>query len=176
MQQLQIDMSSMRSKFDGLDKQVQDNVKMTTTNIALSEQRCNKRIEQLQLTNQQNLNDLGTTFIEQMKINQQTTGEMIQNMLSDRDDSLIQKMNEQLQNIISSQNNTNTSPIRKTSSTQINYDDMQLYQTQDDNKENEEKIPVNTNYIPTTQKISNPYHPNSLRRRSVETTLPTTTP
>jgi hypothetical protein len=59
-----------------------------------------------------------------MKIHHQTTGSFLQTMLTEREEPLILKMNEQLQNILGKSTTTQPSPTRKKSSTQINFDAM----------------------------------------------------
>jgi hypothetical protein len=138
------------------------------------ESRTTLQIEHNTTIQKQQLEDIGTSFLNQMKSEQTSTSQIIREMLAEREISIENKMKDGFQALISQISGDRTSPTRKKHAT---------HPDTDHNHPNKDAQNVTmTEYTSAPHQITNPtptinpYDKSSLRRRSVNSTLPTTTP
>jgi hypothetical protein len=91
---IQTELQTLKSTITTLETKVHDNHKTTTKNIDSCEHRCDEMIRQANIDQQQTIQNLSTTFLDQMILHQQTTGTLLQTMLAEREQTLLGKMNE----------------------------------------------------------------------------------
>jgi hypothetical protein len=170
---LQSDITHLRNSIVTIDNKIISSIKTTSEDIQTAEQRCVNRIDALQTNTAKSISEISNTFLEQMKIQQQSTNTILLKLLETREESLLNKIDEKIQNIRNNNSHSPTqSPTRKKPSqtaqnAQVPEPNILL------NRENlnpDQKSSIHS----TTPQIINPYQHNSLRRRSVENTLPTT--
>jgi ATP-dependent Clp protease ATP-binding subunit ClpA len=155
-----------------IDQKIAENNSSTSIAIAQAEERCNAKMEQTQISNTHSLNELGKTLLEQLKEQQQTTSTMLTTILEQRDKSLINIMKNHMTSTLTNINSKNNSPTRKKAS---KYDNTEEMLTDDTTSvTTKTNCPKFDNTSPPIIKITNPYQHPSLRRRSVEDTLPAT--
>jgi hypothetical protein len=132
------------------------------------EVRCNQRIEHNNDENQTQINNMSQSLLHQMKQDQTSNRNLLRSIIADRDNSMEQKMNENLQAILSKLNGNAISPTRKKYNQAPNMEQEQQDSTMSENDTTTVTDPKND--------FLNPYQKTAQQRRSVQNTLPTTVP
>jgi hypothetical protein len=119
------------------------------------------------------MQEISSTLIRQIQTEQQNTTTLLTNMMTQRDLSLDQKLNNQFELLLSKLGaHTTDSPARKKTTHTLDEDVVQ--------QQSHAQIPMSCNQpilrqtATPDQTFINPYPHTAMRRRSVNTTLPTT--
>jgi hypothetical protein len=157
----------LKTSINNLDTKVEEN--QQNTNLELNEynESHKQQIAQVESDNNLALKNLSSSFIEQIDNNQTTNNNLLEAMLQKRDDALNTKMNEHLELILGKL--TQDSPTRKkqAQTNNIHINDTSVTQTSSDHNSTVSSTQHQTNHL------ENPYHTNTIRRRSAQNVLPT---
>jgi hypothetical protein len=170
---LQHDLKHLQNSITSMEGQIEQSKSKTTEDIKAAETRCANRMEDIQSTTAKALHDISATFIDQMKLNQQNTNSVLLQLLETREDSLINRINEKIQNTMNTNKSPTQSPTRKKSTINTINEDKPTTHQNIPNKENH-CLDLNIANATTRTPMTNPYQNNSLRRRSVDNTHSTT--
>jgi hypothetical protein len=184
----QPDVTHAQTHFDEIQQsivQLRESITYITNQVSSNQQSQELAMEQLELrtaskidqnTNaqKQQIQEIGNSFLVQMKNEQNSTSQLLREMLTDREMKMEQKMDDGFKALILQLNSNCTSPTRKKQAidSETALDHKHLEGDSDIMTENMDIV----NMPPTTtQNIQNPYAKSSLRRRSVNA-LPTMSP
>jgi hypothetical protein len=164
---LKIDMKNLQQTITSMETKIDKSTTETLEAQQRSEEKCQIQIDKIQQDTTQSIQNISNTFIEQMKLNQQSTNEFLVTIFEKREESLITKMNTQIQIALNQEVDSNRSPSRKRYHNQENY--ITLCESHNDDMETNP-----TELTNNTQKIYNPYQKDSIVHRNAKNVLPVT--
>jgi hypothetical protein len=171
---LQKEMTDLKGTITSIDNKIEHYNDAQTKEIKLSEQQCKQRIDTLQTQNQHSMQELSHNFLEQMQIQQTLNNSILVSLLAKQEESILSKLRHPISSIDANPDDSNRSPTRKKPSHtthSLQQDDISSETCHDILMTAPPTLPA-----PRTTQIINPYLTNSMRRRSVQHTLPTTSP
>jgi hypothetical protein len=172
---LQHELLELKSTISSIDNKMEQYNNNKTDEINLSEKQCNQRIDLLQANNQLSLQDLSQKFLEQMQLQQNSNTTLLISLLAKQEESILSKINHPATPMDDNNDDTHRSPTRKKPSTLNNSSLPQPSLSPVNTCTDILMTTAQTTQAHSAKTLINPYMPNSMRRRSVHNTLPTTT-